>query len=141
MSTLSRAGLSFACAIAADVLVGTFVSLRIPAATSFSDMVGFVYFSLYLIIPGWLIALPIILTVTSFQGWRLFGFLAVGSMIGPALIACIGFFFSLKTPISSSFAHEAYHILYAATAVSELTSILYISLMRASQRSSPKVSR
>jgi hypothetical protein len=57
---LRRVGLSLLSSILAELLVGLACSIASGKTLFFEHVFGFVYFASILVIPGWLIALPII---------------------------------------------------------------------------------
>lgn len=95
----------------------------------------FVSVSLTLVccIPGWLIALPVVLMVRNTRGWRFFAYWAVGSCIGPALIYVVALLAFHGFAGFRSAAPEANDFLYLSAAISCLATILYLLLLRRSE--------
>ena len=81
-------------------------------------------------VPGLLLAIPIILTLTNIRGWRFWIYLAIGSSIGPLLILGFGLYIFLAEPnVGGLMAHGA-PVIGLATAVSCLTSLFFLLLLR-----------
>jgi hypothetical protein len=75
---------------------------------------------------GWLVAVPIVLLVRDYRGWRLWGWGAVGICIGPAVILGFALYVSLTEPSSTRFAAGASGFLLLSAAVSTLSTCAYL---------------
>ena len=84
-------------------------------------------------LPGWILAIPIVLIVTNYREWRFWVYLAVGSVIGPLLMFGIAFYAFFSDPHSSGFSWEANPLLILGTSVSCVTTLIYLLLMRRAQ--------
>ena len=124
-----RAGVSLASAIAAEVVVGVGAA-SIDGPNLFGEHVlGFVYFASFLVIPGWLIALPIILTerFDRLPPWQQ---VAAGTLIGPGIMVAIGIYGGIFGGTGFAYKVESLRLLYVAISVSFLTSAIYIAALR-----------
>jgi hypothetical protein len=74
----------------------------------------------YLCLAGWILALPLVISIRRYRGWRYWTMMAGGTCIGP-LVILLGALY---------LAHYAYHLVYLAAGVSFLTSLLYLSFVR-----------
>jgi hypothetical protein len=87
--------------------------------------------------PGWLLALPLVMLVQSARGWRFWLLLAVGTAIGPAVLVAINVAEWLiggrvgdLAPLDSSL-----HLTGACVAA--IVSLVYLLLFRRAQRRLP----
>ncbi len=126
MTKLARAILSLVSAISSDLIVDSVTYFYAPRGTRLSAFEGFLYFSSFLVIPGWLISLPIVLSINRFDGWRLWVQLAIGSVIGPLVILSIGLYSNFTSPNLAG--HDS--LFYLAAAISSLSTVLYLFLAR-----------
>jgi hypothetical protein len=95
---------------------------------------------------AWLFSVPVVLIVRNIRGWRFWFYWVLGSCIGPALmlVLCAAILMvafrgrgnaiwyspTLETPL-----------IYIAAAISSVSSLLYLSLLRRSQAAAIKKSR
>lgn len=77
-------------------------------------------------LPGWIVAIPIVLFVSNFNGWRFWAMLALGAGIGPLVTFTVALYFQVNAPNHSHYAPEARNLVFLATAVSALTTLLYL---------------
>ena len=77
-------------------------------------------------LPGWVVAMPIVLFVSNFNGWRLWAMLALGAGIGPLVMFTVALYFQVTSPNPGHYAPEARNLLFLATAVSALTTLFYL---------------
>jgi hypothetical protein len=123
-----RVGVSFASAVAAELIVGVGVVSIDGGHLIFEHMFGFVYFASILVVPGWLIALLIILQ-PRFDSLRLWQQILIGTFIGPTIMILIGFVGFASNP-AGTYGAEAYPWLYVAIAISFIASTIYVAAMR-----------
>ncbi len=94
-------------------------------------------FSLFVLapcIPGWLIALPLVLSVTDLSRWRFLAFWVLGTAIGPLVMFGISLFIYFRNPhAAGGFPFNA-GLAWFATAVACLATFLYLLLVRFDQR-------
>jgi hypothetical protein len=96
------------------------------------------YFTLMWSIPGWIIAVPVVLLVGNYSGWRMWLWGAVGCCIGPALLLGLAAFSYLTEPLLAGFAPGSWKFLLMAGAVSSITTVAYLTLVK---RSLPSASQ
>ncbi len=70
--------------------------------------------------------MPIVLFVSNFDGWRLWAMLALGAGIGPLVMFTVALYFQVTSPNPSHYAPEARNLVFLATGVSALTTLLYL---------------
>jgi hypothetical protein len=86
---------------------------------------------------GWLLALPLVLKIRQTEGWHFWAYLALGAGVGPATMMIVALCFELAAGSEVTlvgFAPEARNLVYLATGVSFLTTLLYLFFMRRAQR-------
>jgi hypothetical protein len=123
-----RVGLSFVSAIAAELVVGIGVAFIDGRHLLFERIFGFLYFASILVVPGWLIALSIILQ-PRFDNLSVWLRVLVGTLIGPAIMVAVGIYGSLASGSVSGYSREAFNLLYVATGVSFLASAIYVAVL------------
>jgi hypothetical protein len=92
---------------------------------------------------GWMLALPILLIVGNFQGWRFWLFLAIGSSLGPIVIILFALYYFATSPnlfqsivdfiLSIDlqfFVSGTMFPVYQSLAVSGMTTLFYLLLYR-----------
>jgi len=97
------------------------------------------YFTLIFSLFGWAVAVPIVLLVSNYTGWRMWFWGAVGCCIGPALLLGLAAFSFLTEPLLAGFAPGSWRFLLMAGAVSSITTVLYLVLVTRSARRSPQL--
>lgn len=89
------------------------------------------------VLPWWLLALPMVLSIHRTDGWRLWLFGICGSLIGPALAALFLMLMVAvgKSPAYSVFADPQALILFPITLIpSALATGIYLSILKLSSR-------
>ena len=84
-------------------------------------------------LPGWLLALPIIWLVNDLKTWRFWALLALGTGIGPLLMFAVALYTALTSTGFAEFTPEAKNLVFLATAISGLTTLIYLLLLRKPQ--------
>jgi hypothetical protein len=123
-----RIGLSFASAIVAEVLVAIDVAFIDGRHLLFEHIFGFLYFASILVVPGWLLALPIILQ-QRFYNLSVWLRVLIGTLIGPTIMVGIGIYGGLANSSGFGYSREAYNLLYIATGISFLASAIYLAAL------------
>lgn len=77
---------------------------------------------------GWLVAIPIVLLVRDYCGWRLWLWGAVGFCIGPSVVFCFGLYGYLTDPLSAGFVAGISGFLLLAALVSGLSTCAFLFL-------------
>lgn len=90
-------------------------------------------FTLVACLPGWLIALGFVLSVTNFSGWRFLAIWALGTAIGPLVILGVSLFFFMSTLHEGAFFYPA-SMAWFSVAIASPATLLYLLLVRSSQR-------
>jgi hypothetical protein len=124
------------------VLVSIWESAHFPSNRGVSSVSYFFDFCLLFLISalaigswGWLLGMPFVLLVRNIGGWRFWIYLAIGSSIGPGLFFGTLLYSFLTRSSSGSMTTEPadYSAVYISTAVSSLTTLIYLSLLRRAQ--------
>jgi hypothetical protein len=89
-------------------------------------------------LPGWLLAIPIVLAVRNFRGWRFWMYFALGSCIGPALFLGMALYFFLRSPAHFGSLPGPLGLYVRPAVVSSLTTLVYLLLLRRPQTVAPK---
>ncbi len=134
MSRWKRAGLSLASALLAELLVGIAMSVQGNRSLFLDRSVVFLWFASFLVLPGWLIALPLVLSINRTDGWRLWLLAILGTLIGPVLVGIIGLVITLNSPPTTTWNSGALDFAYVATAISVLTTAIYLISLKALSR-------
>jgi hypothetical protein len=141
VSWWERVLLSLASVVMAALvcLAGVLLHSALPShrgSLQASDLIftgGFVVFFCSL---GWVLSVPFVLVATNLRGWRFWLYLALGSGAGPLLMFAVFAFFYLAVPQSPSahwFGPELRPLVYLAAAISSLTALIYLLLLRRAQ--------
>ncbi len=84
-------------------------------------------------LPGWVLALPLILLVRQVQGWRFWMYWGIGICFGPAMILGIGLYSAARAPSFAGFPASYASTAYLSGAISGLASLIYLLLLRRAQ--------
>jgi integral membrane sensor domain MASE1 len=85
---------------------------------------------------GCVFTVPVVLMITNIRGWRFWFYWALGSSYGPLLmlaLCALVFFLVPHGPNDRWFRPELLPLVYLAAAVSSLTSLFYLLLLRRAQ--------
>lgn len=115
--------------------VGT--AIRIRSEAVLPECLYFESVTFLCSLPGWFIAIPVVLFVSNFSGWRFWAMLALGAGIGPFVMFAIALYFQVISPNPSHHAPGARNLVFLATAVSTLTTALYLVVVRRWLKASP----
>jgi hypothetical protein len=134
LSTVIGAAVCGAVASASSVIANSHGHIRtigvLIAALGFDVWV--VIFS----VPGWLLAIPIVLFVRNISGWRFWIYFALGAVFGPALILGLAFYSAVRAPSFAGFPGNSMSVVYLAGAISAISSLVYLLLLRSAQKRS-----
>lgn len=83
-------------------------------------------------LPGWGLAVPIVLLVRNIRGWRFWVYWAIGVCFGPALVLAAELSTAVRSPGLAGFAGNSM-VVYLAAAISGLTTLFYLLLLRRGQ--------
>ncbi len=136
MTWIKRVGLSLASALAANGLVSFGVVSRLihpPASPQDKLHLTLVIaaWQLIVVLPGWLLFVPVALCFNRLNGWRLWVQASIGTLLGPAIVA--GFILFDHYPDSTRTMHfdsGTSRVLLEATAISLLSTLLYLNLIQ-----------
>jgi hypothetical protein len=131
ISVVLAAGISGAAVMLQQLLTNPHAQLG--AEAWLGSVVFFDYWVVLLSLPGWLLAIPAVLLVTNLQGWRFWMYLVLGSFIGPVLILAIAIYSSIQGPSFAGFSRDAVSTAFLAAAISCLTTLFYLLLLRRAQ--------
>lgn len=92
-------------------------------------IVDYGYFTLMWSFPGWLVAVPVVLLVKNYYGWRMWFWGGIGCCIGPLLLLGMAAFTFLTNPLFAGFASGSWKFLLLAGAVSSVTTAVYLMLV------------
>jgi hypothetical protein len=111
-------------------------AIAVPeVATSIAFITGMVFI---LSFPGWLLAIPIVLGVRDIDGWRFWVYFALGIGIGPLTLLGMKLYFSLAS--HAAFVPGPIELYIRPVAVSSLTTLIYLLLLRGAQATGAKKS-
>jgi hypothetical protein len=99
-------------------------------------LTAILFFDPYVItlsLPGWVLAVPIVLLVRNIRGWRFWMYCAVGTFFGPFLILAVASYSAFRGPSLAGFPGNSMSTVYMAAAVSGLSSLIYLLLLRRGQ--------
>ncbi len=148
MRAAGRLILSFACVLLAFLIwfaISFVLSLRTtPPGQSLRGIFAVAPVYLVCSIPGWLVSLPFVVKLRDAEGRRGWITLIIGVSIGPAIVAVLtlveliadGFTMTWKQWLDS----EGFTA-YAASIISFLTTVCYVSALKIAGRLSPASSR
>jgi hypothetical protein len=86
-------------------------------------------------LPGWALAIPVVLLVRNIRGWRFWMYWAIGICFGPAIILAVAFYSAARGASIgfAGFPENSMSVVYVAGAVSGLTTLIYLFLLRHGQ--------
>jgi hypothetical protein len=128
VSAVVGAGVSGACAAAQQFVANSHGHLS--AMGLWTAILFFDPWVIVLSLPGWVLAIPIVLLVRNIRGWRFWMYWAVGILIGPVLIMAVALY---SGPGLGGLPGGSMSLLYLATAISALTTLIYLLLLRRGQ--------
>ncbi len=131
MTRLRRVAVSFASAIAADVIVAVVLCALRPSPPSQHAVELTAIYFLYLVIPVWLLALPILLSFNRLDGWRLWALAVIGVLLGPVGLKLGQFTSDLYFHIGQPWVWSPlpYDVLSIALGISALSTIFYLGTL------------
>lgn len=127
-SAVVGAGVAGACAAAQQVIVNSHGHLS--AMGVWTAILFFDPWVIVLSLPGWALAVPIVVLVTNIRGWRFWMWWAIGICLGPALVMVVALY---SGPGFGGLPGSSMSAVYLAAAVSGLTTLIYLLLLRRGQ--------
>jgi hypothetical protein len=131
LSVMLGAGLSGAWVAAREFIANSHG--RISAIALSTTILFFDSWVVLLSLPGWLLAIPVVLLVKNIRGWRFWMFWGLGVCFGPALILGASLYTALGAAAFAGFSRDLLPLTFMAGAVSGLTTLIYLLLLRWSQ--------
>ena len=129
VSAVVGAGVSGACGAAQQFIAnahGHLSPMGLWTAILFFDP-----WVIMLSLPGWALAVPIVLLVRNIRGWRFWMYWVIGLCLGPALILAVTLY---SGPGLAAFTgNNSMSPFYLAAAISGLTTLIYLLLLRRAQ--------
>lgn len=128
MSRWKRVALSFACALSAALLVSAALSrLQYGSDWKLKGIVLGAATELYLVLPCWLVVLPMVICFDELRSWKLWLLAGIGTVIGPLVMFCI-------IATTSGWSSDDLKLLTASLGVSLLTTVSYIMFVKLDSR-------
>jgi hypothetical protein len=137
VSKLARMGYSaaaFSAGISLYALVGAAIG---RPSTPKQFLVSFLWLCLpgvIFAIPGWVIAIPLVLLISRIDGWRFWMLLAVGASIGPIAIASFALWAWVAAGENGRPDTFGPAFFLLGTAVAAITTLTYLLLLHRAQR-------
>lgn len=94
---------------------------------------SFLYYPITLFVfslPGWVIGLPFVVTITNISRWRFWLLLGIGTGIGPFLLTAVGLYMRQVNQNFAGWAPEARNIELLSGVISVLTTAGYLILLK-----------
>ena len=107
---------------------------RISAMGLLTAILFFDSWVLLLSLPGWVLAVPGVLLVRNIRGWRFWMYWGLGIVFGPVLIYALSTYSAFRGQSLESSAMGSISTVIMASAVSGLTALIYLLLLRRGQR-------
>jgi uncharacterized oligopeptide transporter (OPT) family protein len=107
-----------------------------PANIHSSEVILTIAVAIGFCMVGWVFALPVVLIVTNIRKGRFWFYWVLGSCVGPLLMVALSALVFIVFPQNSSntmFSSALLPLVYLAAAVSSLTSLFYLLLLRRAQ--------
>jgi hypothetical protein len=127
-SVMLGAGLSGAWVAAQEFIANSHG--RISAIALSTTILFFDGWVIVLSLPGWLLAIPVVLLVKNIRGWRFWMYWAIGICFGPALVLATTWYGATRGVSLGGLARDSMSVVYIAGAVSGVTTIFYLLLLR-----------
>jgi hypothetical protein len=86
---------------------------------------------------AWVVSAPVVLMIRDIGGWRFWLYWVLGTCVGPLLMLglCVAVFFAMPHGPDSPWFNPAMRpLVFMAGAISSVTSLLYLSMLRWAQR-------
>ncbi len=130
MTRWKRVGLSLLSAVIAELLMGFAFSVPDGKHLFFERAFGFAYLASYLVIPGWLIALPIIVIPDKAAHRPTWQLGLIGSSIGPGIMFAIGIYFAIANHSGINYKREAWYLAGLAALISIISTAIYLTSLK-----------
>ena len=124
-----RLAYSFLSVLLGGSIVGTGASLSDSTHFDVSRLLISTCIVVIASLSGWLVAIPIVLLVRDYSGWRFWLWGAAGICIGPSVIFGLALYAFISDPRSAGFWASASGFLLLSTLVSIVSTCAYFFLM------------
>ena len=84
-------------------------------------------------LPGWFLALPLVLLVRNVRGWRFWMYWIIGICFGPAIVLIVNWIATMRGFSIAGIHGGLTAAAYLAAAISGLSSLIYLLLLRHGQ--------
>ncbi len=84
-------------------------------------------------VPGWFLSLPLVLLVRNVRGWRFWMYWLIGICFGPAIVVLVNWIAGMRGFSLAGIPGGIKAALYLACAISALSSLIYLLLLRRGQ--------
>jgi hypothetical protein len=125
------AGISGACGAAQQVVTNSHGHLSAMAV--WTAILFFDPWVIALSLPGWLLALPLVLLVTNVRGWRFWVYWIIGIAFGPAIVLVVNSVAAAQGFSLAGIPGGLSAATYLAAAISGLSSLIYLLILRRGQ--------
>jgi hypothetical protein len=120
-------------AVAAAEQVVTNAHGHLSAEALWTAIVFFDPWVIALSLPGWLVALPLVLLIKNVRGWRFWMYWAIGICIGPAIVVVVEWIAASRGFMLAGIPGGLVTAYFLSAAISGLSSLLYLLLVRRGQ--------
>ena len=84
-------------------------------------------------LPGWFLALPLVLLVRDVRGWRFWMYWVVGIIFGPVIVLIVNWIASMRGFSLAGIPGGLTSAIYLAATISGLSSLIYLLIVRRGQ--------
>jgi hypothetical protein len=95
-----------------------------------AELLVFAVYSFLCSLPGWIVSIPLVLVASDLRRWRFWALLATGTGLGPLLMLVFALCTWSTSPTFSGWAPEAKNLVFYATVISFLSTLIYLLSMR-----------
>jgi hypothetical protein len=131
VSAVLAAGICGACIAAEQFLSNP--HRHLSAVGLWTAILFFDPWVIILSLPGWALGIPIVLLVKNIRGWRFWMYWAIGICFGPAIVLAVAFYSATRGASFAGFPGNSMSVVYLAAAISGLTALIYLMLLRSGQ--------
>ena len=131
VSAVLGAGISGACGAAQQVLSNAHGHLSAMAV--WTAILFFDPWVIALSMPGWLLALPLVLLVRDVRAWRFWMYWIIGICFGPAIVLIVNWIATVRGFSLAGIPGGLTAAIYLAAAISGLSSLIYLVILRRGQ--------
>ena len=128
MTRLRRVGLSLSSALAAEIIVALGGSLAAERGSRGNHFALAIYY-LSLVLPAWLLVVPVVLTFDRTDGWRVWVLACIGLPWGPVFLTLVALALNMHYSLHPTriWPPVRYDILGISLAISSLATVFYLT--------------